>query len=74
MTRTWKRFATIAFSAIVIISASVGIVRYYTDHLLRSDATSRAENWAAELAGNVSDLPKIIRGALPSDESVVFFE
>ena len=74
MTRNWKRFATIAFSAIVIISASVGIVRYYTDHLLRSDATSRAENWAAELAGNVSDLPKIIRGALPSDESVVFFE
>ncbi len=61
-------------SAIALIAASIGVVRYYTDHFLRSEATHRAETWASNLVDNVSDLPKIMKGGLPGDESVVFFE
>ena len=74
MAMAWRRIAVITGSALVIAAASIGVVRYYTDHLLRSDATNRAESWGANLVENVSDLPKIIDGALPGDESVVFFE
>ena len=72
--KSWKHIAAACGLGAIILAVSIFIVRSYTDHLLRSDATSRAESWAVNLAENVSDLPRIIAGALPGDESVVFFE
>jgi diguanylate cyclase (GGDEF)-like protein len=50
------------------------MVQYFTDHFLRGEAANRAETWATNLVENVSDLPDIVMGALPGDESVVFLE
>jgi diguanylate cyclase (GGDEF)-like protein len=69
-----KPVVIIVGSAIALIAASIGVVRYYTDHFLRGEATHRAETWAGNLVDNVSDLPNIMAGELPVDESVVFFE
>jgi diguanylate cyclase (GGDEF)-like protein len=64
----------IAGSALALVAASIGVVEHFTDDFLRSEATYRAKTWAGNLIENVSDLPDIIAGELPSDESVVFFE
>jgi diguanylate cyclase (GGDEF)-like protein len=69
-----KPVAIIVGSAFALIAASIGVVRHYTDNFLRNEATNRAQTWAGNLIENVSDLPDIVMGSVPSDESVVFFE
>ena len=74
MVKSWRPIFVAAVSAAAILAASLIVVRHNTDYLLRSDATSRAQVWAANLTDHVADLPEIVGGAQPSDESVVFFE
>ena len=49
-------------------------VKVTTDHLVDSDATSNARDWAKFIAANVTDLEQIANGEQPSAASLAFFE
>ncbi len=50
------------------------IARVATEHLLNSDATQSARDWAGFLAANVPDLEQVAGGEQPSTSSLAFFE
>jgi diguanylate cyclase (GGDEF)-like protein len=55
----------------IILLACVGVLlgRVVSARMLRADALSTSESWAASLQRSVDDLPAIVAGASPSAES-----
>jgi diguanylate cyclase (GGDEF)-like protein len=49
-------------------------VKVTTDHLIDTDATTSARDWANFVAANVKDLEQIANGEQPSSSSLAFFE
>ena len=66
--------AAVICGALLVFTMSVFAVRYFADEMLETDASRRARDWSANLVSHVADLPDILAGELPSDESIVFFE
>ena len=49
-------------------------VKVTTEHLIDTDATTNARDWANFVAANVKDLEQIANGEQPSSSSLAFFE
>ena len=60
--------------ALLVFATGLVVIRHFTESMLQQDASRRARDWSANLVAHVSDLPDILAGEQPSDESIVFFE
>ncbi len=63
--------------AVVVVAAlsiALAVVWRYTDRLLENNAAHRASEWAENFTENMADLPEMLGGEMPSDESVAFLE
>ena len=58
----------------IVLGGTALLVKTSTDHLLYSDATLTAQNWARLLGESVTDLEQIARGEMASVSSVVFLQ
>jgi diguanylate cyclase (GGDEF)-like protein len=62
------------FALCVLLTGTWLTAKLLTDHLVNSDATESARNWAEFLAANAPDLQEIADGEMPSSASQTFFE
>lgn len=72
---SFRRAIGILVAVLAILAAGTWItVKVTTDHLIDTDATSNARDWANFVAANVKDLEQIANGEQPSSASLAFFE
>ena len=71
---SFRRAIGILFVVLAILAGGTWItVRLTTDHLIDTDATANARDWAKFIAANVTDLEQIANGEQPSSASLAFF-
>ena len=71
---SFRRAIGILLAVLAILAGGTWItVKVATDHLLDTDATSNARDWAKFIAANVTDLEQIANGEQPSSASLAFF-
>ncbi len=72
---SFRRAIGILVTVLAILTAGTWItIKVTTDHLIDTDATSNAQDWAKFVAANVTDLEQIANGEQPSSSSLAFFE
>jgi len=71
---TFRRAVGILLGVLMILATGTWItVKLTTEHLLDTDATTNARDWAKFIAANVTDLEQIANGEQPSSASLAFF-
>ncbi len=71
---SFRRAIGILVAVLAILSGGTWVtVKVTTDHLLDTDATTNARDWAKFIAANVTDLEQIANGEQPSSASLAFF-
>jgi diguanylate cyclase (GGDEF)-like protein len=71
---SFRRAIGILLAVLAILAGGTWItVRLTTEHLLDTDATTNARDWAKFIAANVTDLEQIANGEQPSSASLAFF-
>ncbi len=71
---SFRRAIGILVAVLAILAGGTWItVKVTTDHLLDTDATTNARDWAKFIAANVTDLEQIANGEQPSSASLAFF-
>jgi diguanylate cyclase (GGDEF)-like protein len=74
-TISFRRAIGLFVAILAILAAGTWItVKVTTDHLIDTDATANARDWANFVAANVTDLEQIANGEQPSSASLSFFE
>lgn len=72
---SFRRAIGLLIAILAILAAGTWLtVKITTDHLIDTDATTNARDWAKFLAANVTDLEQIANGEQPSTASLSFFE
>jgi diguanylate cyclase (GGDEF)-like protein len=68
------RGVTLVAIAVAVAALAYFILSFYVSRMISQSAEVRSKSWAENLIANVSDLPEIIDGEIPSDESILFLE
>ncbi len=72
---SFRRAVGLFVAVLLILAAGTWFtVKVTTDHLIDTDATTSARDWANFVAANVKDLEQIANGEQPSSSSLAFFE
>ena len=72
---SFRRAVGLFVAVLLIFAAGTWFtVKVTTDHLIDTDATTSARDWANFVAANVKDLEQIANGEQPSSSSLAFFE
>jgi diguanylate cyclase (GGDEF)-like protein len=71
---SFRRAIGILLAVLAILAAGTWFtVKVTTEHLIDTDATTNARDWAKFIAANVTDLEQIANGEQPSSASLAFF-
>ncbi len=71
---SFRRAIGILLAVLAILATGTWItVKVTTEHLIDTDATTNARDWAKFIAANVTDLEQIANGEQPSSASLAFF-
>ena len=72
---SFRRAVGLFVAVLLILAAGTWFtVKVTTEHLIDTDATTNARDWANFVAANVKDLEQIANGEQPSSSSLAFFE
>jgi diguanylate cyclase (GGDEF)-like protein len=72
---SFRRAIAILLAVLAILAGGTWItVKVTTDHLIDTDASTTARDWAQFIAANVTDLEQIANGEQPSSASLAFFQ
>ena len=72
---SFRRAIGILLAVLAILAGGTWLtVKVTTDHLIDTDASSTARDWAQFIAANVTDLEQIANGEQPSSASLAFFQ